>query len=127
MPFAQALLRLSSFATRFVPTPLPAQSRDVAIAEAADALARAAIGRWASEDSGVVIELRPDGRYNEAQPGSAAWRHGRYELDRNLIYFESDSGDVAKGEMTRGVLRVGSVAFRRGYGDASDQAALARG
>jgi hypothetical protein len=104
---------LSHFAAGLVPSARPTRSLEIALADEADAFARAALGRWATEDGAIVIELRPDGRYNKAKQTIAAWHHGRYEVDRSQLYFESDSGHVAKGEMRRGVLSIGEMQFRR--------------
>lgn len=113
MPLTQMLQSLSHFAAGLVPSARPTRSLEIALVDEADAFTRAALGRWATEDGGIVIELRPDGRYNKAKQTIAAWHHGRYEVDRSLLYFESDSGHVAKGEMRRGVLSIGEMQFRR--------------
>lgn len=113
MPLTNMLHSLSHFAAALVPSARPPRSLEIAMADEADAFARAAIGRWATEDGSIVIELRPDGRYNKAKQALPAWYHGRYEVDRSQLYFESDSGQVAKGEMRRGVLRIGEKQFRR--------------
>lgn len=113
MPFTQMLHSLSHFAAALVPSARPIRSLEIAMADEADAFARAALGRWTTEDGGIVIELRPDGRYNKAKQALSAWHHGRYEVDRSRLYFEDDSGKVAKGEMRRGVLSIGEMRFRR--------------
>ena len=113
MPLTQMFHSLSHFAAALVPSARPTRSLEIAMVDEADAYARAALGRWATEDGGIVIELRPDGRYNKAKQTIPAWHHGRYEVDRSWLYFESDSGDVAKGEMRRGVLSIGEMQFRR--------------
>ena len=113
MPLTHMLQSLSHFAAGLVPSARPSRSPEIAMVDEADAFARAALGRWATEDGAIVIELRPDGRYNKAKQATPAWYHGRYEVDRSQLYFESDSGQVAKGEMRRGVLRIGEKQFRR--------------
>jgi len=113
MPLTNMLQSLSHFAAGFVASARPTRSLEIAMVDEADAFARAALGRWATEDGAIVIELRPDGRYNKAKQATPDWYHGRYEVDRSQLYFESDSGQVAKGEMRRGVLRVGEKQFRR--------------
>lgn len=113
MPLTQMLQSLSHFAAGLVSSARPTRSLEIAMADEADAFARAALGRWATEDGAIVIELRPDGRYNKAKQATPAWHHGRYEVDRSHLYFESDSGHVAKGEMRRGVLSIGDMQFRR--------------
>ena len=113
MPLTRMLHSLSHFAAALVPAARPTRSPEIAMVEEADAFARAALGRWATEDGAIVIELRPDGRYNKAKQATPAWYHGRYEVDRSQLYFESDSGQVAKGEMRRGVLSIGEMQFRR--------------
>lgn len=113
MPLTNMLQSLSHFAAGFVPSARPTRSLEIAMVDEADAFARAALGRWATEDGAIVIELRPDGRYNKAKQATPAWYHGRYEVDRSQLYFESDSGQVAKGEMRRGVLSIGEKQFRR--------------
>ena len=113
MPLTQMFHSLSHFAAALVPSARPTRSLEIAMVDEADAYARAALGRWATEDGGIVIELRPDGRYNKAKQTIPAWHHGRYEVDRSHLYFESDSGQVAKGEMRRGILSIGEMQFRR--------------
>lgn len=112
-PLAQVLCSLSHFAAALVPSARPSRSLEIALVDEADAFERAALGRWATEDGGIVIELRPDGRYNKAKQTVPAWHHGRYQVDRSRLYFESDSGHLAKGEMRRGVLSIGEMQFRR--------------
>ena len=113
MPLAQMLHSLGSFAAQLVPSSRPARSLEIAAFDEADAFERAALGRWATDDGAIVLELRPDGRYNKAKQTVPAWHHGRYLVDRSQLYFESDSGHLAKGEMRRGVLRIGEMQFRR--------------
>jgi hypothetical protein len=104
---------LGHFAANLVPSSRPVRSLEIAAFDEADAFERAAIGRWATDDGAIVIELRPDGRYNKAKQALSAWHHGRYQVDRSQLYFESDSGHLAKGEMRRGVLSIGEMQFRR--------------
>lgn len=113
MPLSQMLHSLGSFAANLVPTARPARSLEIAAFDEADAFERAALGRWATDDGAIVLELRPDGRYNKAKQTVSAWHHGRYLVDRSQLYFESDSGHLAKGEMRRGVLSIGEMQFRR--------------
>lgn len=113
MPLAQMLHSLGNFAANLVPLSRPVRSLEIAMFDEADAFERAAIGRWTTEDGAIVLELRPDGRYNKAKETVPAWYHGRYQVDRSSLYFESDSGHLAKGEMRRGVLSIGEKQFRR--------------
>lgn len=113
MPLSQMLHSLGSFAANLVPTGRPARSLEIAAFDEADAFERAALGRWATDDGAIVLELRPDGRYNKAKQTVPAWHHGRYLVDRSQLYFESDSGHLATGEMRRGVLSIGEMQFRR--------------
>jgi hypothetical protein len=113
MPLAQMLHSLGNFAASLVPSTRPARSLEIATFDEADAFERAAIGRWATDDGTIVIELRPDGRYNKAKQTLSTWHHGRFQVDRSHLYFESDSGHLAKGEMRRGVLSIGEMQFHR--------------
>ncbi len=113
MPIAQMLHSIGTFAANLVPSARPARTLEIAMFDEADAFERAAIGRWTTEDGAIVLELRPDGRFNKAKEAAPAWYHGHYQVDRSSLYFESDSGQLAKGEMRRGVLSIGEKRFRR--------------
>lgn len=121
MPFSHVFQTLGALAAGLVPTDRsPRRTLEIAVPEEDDAFARAAIGRWTTEDGAIEIELKPDGRFDKAKHRLASRHQGRYEVDRSRLYFEDDSGRVALGKVRRGVLSIGEMEFRR----AQDAAAL---
>lgn len=113
MPFAPLFRRLSSLTAGLASSaPRPATPEWAGLDEA-EALERAAFGRWATEGGEFVIEFRPDGRYNKARQTPSAWHHGDYEIDRSRVVFADDDGHVMRGEMRCGVLSIGEMTFHR--------------
>jgi hypothetical protein len=52
----------------------------------------APLGRWASDDGGVRLEIRPDGRYTLDIAGRRRRSHGTYRAERLTVLLETDGG-----------------------------------
>ncbi|WP_231712608.1 Atu4866 domain-containing protein [Vineibacter terrae] len=71
------------------------------------------VGMWVTADSHIRLELRSDGRYDEARGTRKGAYTGRYTARGNDLHFVDDSGFTATGRLVDGVLTVGPDIFRR--------------
>lgn len=114
MPFSQVLHSLGAIAATIAPRrPVRPLEIDLDLPEPLTPAERAVIGRWVSEDGAIRLDLKPDGRYGKRRDQAPQTHAGRYAVDASRLYFESDSGQVWRGEMRRGRLALGEHRFRR--------------
>lgn len=115
MPFSQVLHSLGALASSIVPAKRPARPLeiDLEIPEPLTRAERAVIGRWVSEDGAIRLDLKPNGRYGKQRDEAPHSHGGRYAVDASHLYFESDAGQVWRGELRRGRLALGEKRFRR--------------
>ncbi|WP_414731257.1 Atu4866 domain-containing protein [Vineibacter terrae] len=71
------------------------------------------VGMWVTADGHIRLELRSDGRYDEARGTRKSAYTGRYTARGNDLHFVDDSGFTATGRVVDGVLTVGPDMFRR--------------
>lgn len=71
------------------------------------------VGMWVTADGHIRLELRTDGRYDEARGMRKSAYTGRYSVRGNDLHFVDDSGFTATGRAVDGVLTVGPDTFRR--------------
>jgi len=71
------------------------------------------VGMWVTADGHIRLELRADGRYDEARGMRKSAYTGRYSVRGNDLHFVDDSGFTATGRAIDGVLTVGPDTFRR--------------
>lgn len=114
MPFSQVLQSLGALASIIAPAKQPVRPLeiDLEMPEPLSRAERAVLGRWISEDGAIRLDLRPNGRFGK-QRDQAPSHGGRYEVDASRLYFESDAGQVWRGELRRGQLAFGEKRFRR--------------
>ncbi|TWT05842.1 hypothetical protein FQU96_25340 [Reyranella sp. CPCC 100927] len=71
------------------------------------------VGMWVTADGHVRLELRSDGRYDEARGTRKSAYTGRYSVRGDVLHFVDDSGFTATGRVVDGTLTVGPDTFRR--------------
>ncbi len=71
------------------------------------------VGMWVTADGHIRLELRSDGRYDEARGPRKSAYAGRYTVRGSDLHFVDDSGFTATGRVVDGVLTVGPDIFRR--------------
>jgi Agrobacterium tumefaciens protein Atu4866 len=71
------------------------------------------VGMWVTQDGYIRHELRPDGRYDEARGNRKSAYRGNYTLRGDHIDYLDDTGFIADGKFTGGVLcHAGMVLYR---------------
>jgi Agrobacterium tumefaciens protein Atu4866 len=71
------------------------------------------VGMWVTQDGYIRHELRPDGRYDEARGNRKSAYQGNYTLRGDHINYLDDTGFIADGKFTGGVLcHAGMVLYR---------------
>ena len=71
------------------------------------------VGMWVTAGGHIRLELRSDGRYDEARGTRKSAYTGRYSVRGDDLHFVDDSGFTATGRVVDGTLTVGPDTFRR--------------
>lgn len=106
---------IGAIAASIVPPMKPARPLeiDLDLPEPLSPAERAVVGLWVTEDGAVRLDLRRGGRYGKLRDTAPHAFSGRYEIDRSRLYFEDDTGLVARGELRRGDLHLGGRRYQK--------------
>ena len=96
-----------------IPQPMLAQPAGLAPKDAATMSSADVAGMWVTENGFIRLELRPDGRYDEARGARKSAYKGSYTVRGSTLHFIDDSGFTATGTIVDGVLSVGGDSFRK--------------